>query len=904
MGTVFNYATAESVEVWLKDWEDDITKNPADIVLGRTLHNVLELVLAELQSLSPQKRAKGRIERSESGQAQWAREMLELLEQEFVNDAQGRIARFRKYCSAEFDALEQEVRRGHFDIGGIEAAIEALLAIDWNELLFNELRLELARGKRYDRPALRLISNVVFELAIKNYTPKRLKSIPRDVFTREFTRHLLAARGEAVVTSESVAQGLHATVDWVSTQTTEALRVGTAWSEAGSLFELSKSVFWEFSVYELLRLIQVQVAEMLVNRNSSADATMEGEAAIKWDPVPGGLALFVAERYAQALYTFTLRTEIESQLESSGATPLASFVHSLVEAVLQECGFGDIRAEAGDGDLIYGAPRRALEKSLVTPLARMLSQTLLQIDWEDEPWAKESIDQIRHWLSSELQVVCGQFAPVNLPLTHGSALSLSQELVCRMTFREKLWSHLKPLTALLVHRPNFVETVQLRVSEIARAETLQRLWNQWQDVAARYAETFHLFYFLPWKDLTVSCLHQLIDALSQEINRSPGERFVFYKVQGLDCAGTKWQLGNVLFYDPRVYDFGANRTFYPEAQSLESLAGVRVDVKGESQLAARAKAHAWVEEALDVLSFALSVGRDLGGINPRILPQVFEITKASPGYWTGEASTPASAMPTAARTIKQKDRHILELYDSLLLHSATGAPPLSEIEKVFLKSVRWYRMGRWQDDPVESFLFHWIALESIFVKGERAVERLLLENVPKLETTALGLLGKYWLWWAEEWEAVIQGIRGCPALLVSVEKDSSLDGWDHYYHVLLDAGNVIRLEQYAKAEASMSTKVVRDWVSKVKDLDSSVIKVEVERRRAANRYRLHVMYVRRNMVVHEAHSFRDVSDMAIYAEELKGLLEKVLRFIAIEARNPRSQCQTLEDLIELASRPW
>jgi len=905
MGMTFCYETAESVECWLNDWENHILKDPENIVLGRTLGNVLELALAELQSLSLQKRTKGRIERSESGQAQWAREMLELLEEEFVNDARGRIAMLRKHFPVEVGALEQEVRRGRFDIASTETAIQALLGIDWDEFLFKELESELARGKRYDRSALRCISYMLAELALRRHAPKELKSIPRSVFTREYTRYLLAEHGKRAVASAAVEQAFGDAVTWVLSQTSGVWVVDIAPSNANSLFALSKSMFWQFSIYELIRAIQTRVTDMLATVSFAKTATAEGETDVTWDRVAQKLAPFVVERYIQALYTHALRSEIKKQLESSEDTPLVFFIHLLVDATVEECGFGDIKARDRDGASRYAASKHALEESLVTPLARGLSETLFAFDRVDEPWAKEScIAQMEDWLASELQLVYAEPTPLSIPLSQDAALSVSQELVCRTSFHEALWTYLKPVTALLADGPRIAEAVQSGASDMDYPEGLQKLWTRWQDAVPRYAEMFHLFHSLPWKDLSEPSLSQLVDALSRRINQPLEEWSVFYKVQGLDFLGEKWKLGKVLFYDPKVYDFGEGETFYPQKESLQNLAGVCIDVKANSQFAARAKAHARTEEALDVISFALSVGRDLGGLDPRVLPQVLEIPRASPGYWSGEESIPASNKPTDVKEIKQKDRQILRSYGTLLVDSESGASSLSDIQKMFLKAVRWYRMGRWQDDPIESFLFHWIALESMFAVGERAVEHLLLEKVPRIEITGREVLWDLWFRWIEDWKAAIQGIKGCPALLNSVEQDPNLQGWDHYYHVLLDAGNASKLEQYADAAASMPLEAVQGWVLKVKSLDSAALKEEVERRRAASRYRLHVMYARRNLVVHEAHSFRDASDMAIYAQELQKLLERVLRIIVAEAIEPSSQCQTIEELIDLANRPW
>ncbi|HNS49841.1 MAG TPA: hypothetical protein PKO09_01525 [Anaerolineae bacterium] len=894
----FNYETAESVEAWLKDWEDDILQKPENIVLGRTLGNALELVLAELRSLSPEKRTKGRIERSESG---WAREMLELLEEEFVNDAQGRIAMFRKHYPTEIGALEQEVRRGHFDIVGTETAITDLLHLDWNEILYTELKQELAKGKGYDRSTLRLISYMLAELALKRHRPKDLQSVPRDVFTREYTRYLLAEHGDqAVVASAALAQAFADAVDWIWKQGSSIMTAYRAVSEAKSLFDVSSSRFWHFSAYELIRMIQAQVANVQVTTSSLKSQTSEGAAPEKCDPASQRLAMFAAERYAQALYAHALHVEFKKQLQSCEDTPLVSFAHLLVDEVIEACRFGNIRTS--DDDSRYRSAKHVLEESLASPFARVTSEMLPAIDWANEPHAMESLARMGNWLSSELHSIF-ELAPSSEPWTQEAALSASQELVCKRSFREALWDHLKPMTFPPVGRADANEAHSL-ATDMKRFEQMQKLWREWRDAIPAYAEMFHLFYSLPWKDLSGACLSQLVDALSQELNRPFEEWLVFYKVQGLDCAGAKWKLGEVLVYDPTVYDFGEGETFYPRAQSLENLAGICVDVKANSQFTARAKAHAWAEEALDVVSFALSVGRDLGGLNPRILPQVLEIPRTSPGYWSGEVSAPASTKPTTVKEIRPKDRQILESYDALLLQSETAASSLSEIQQLFLKAVHWYRMGRWQDDPIESFLFHWIALESMFARGERAIERLLLEQVPQIEITGRGVLGDFWLWWTKDWQAAIQSIKDCPALLSSVEQDSNFAGWDHYYHVLLDTENVVRLEQYANAAHSTSTKVIQDWTSRVKGIDAGAIKAETEQRRAASKYRLHVMYVRRNLIVHEAHSFREASDMAIYCQELQELLEKVLVAVAGEVTNPTSQCHTIEELIELANRPW
>jgi hypothetical protein len=898
----YYYDTAEGVERWLDMWEEELLKEPEEIILGRTLRNVLSLINTELQGLSPEKRARGKIERSEGGQALWAREMMQLLDQEFRDDAQGMIAMLRRHHPNETDALGQLLRAGVFDIAAVETAIDTLLSADWWELLFDELRTELSRGSGYDEARLHVVSYMLLEMALPKFSDSDLKQLPRRTFIREYTALLLAKHADEVLASATIRPLFDSAVTWVLAESRLSLNAGGV-AASSDLFGLYETFLWKGLAYELLRSVADALRDALIRITSMQD----GESG-ETDTAANGsllrqLSQFVLDRFVRALYRHSLYSFLRDQLKSDQPTPLTVFAAQLLDTVAQACHWGDVRREQDEGRS-PGPFRDAVQMSLPGVLAKVLSESA-----RATPSALEAtrlgqpLRLVAEWLASEMEAALNMSNHGPSAANQQQLAKLGEELATNRHFQEKLWSLLKPLAVALAEEPSAAQEVLLRPAGAVSAVGFAQFWTRWQAVFPEYAESFQVFHYLPWNLVTESHISHMCAALAEHLRSPRQDWWVFFRVQGLSIEDARYSIGQVHLYDPGSFDYGEGQPFYSHMRASENILGIRVDISAPSSHDAQTRARSWAEEALDVLSFALS--KDQDGIDPVILPKSLVMPQGSPDRWSSDEFAQPSQGVGPGKKVQEASMRIVELYGALLSGRQTGSPVPTDLQAAFVRALRWYRKGRWKDDPDERFLLHWIALEHFFAQGkETAKESTLLEVVPRAYTTWRSALQDFWPMWVVEWGAAVTAIRGCPELLARVSADPELAEWDRYYYILFGSDRMSKLEAHARAAGPSAQEGIQGWVDSVRQLDTEAVRGRVIQLREMCSYRLHLMWARRNALVHEARAFGSAADMEIYAQELQKILEIVLRNMAVEATSPSSMCRTIDDLIDLANLPW
>lgn len=902
MPTHYYYDTAEGIEEWLRLWEDELLKKPEEIILGRSLRNVLNLILGELRSLSAEKRAKGIIERSEKGQVQWAREMLLLLEQEFVRDPHGRIAMLRRHYPDQTNALEQQIRKGSFSIGDVEAAIGAFLEVDWFEPLFHELGVELGRGKGYDEERLHVISHLLLEVALPRFSDSELKQLPRRTLIREYTTVLLAENTDDVLASSTLAPAFDGAVNWVLAENRLSLDAASV-ATSPDLFGLYETFLWKALAYEFLR----SVADALNEAQNRAVPTQDGESeevhASAMGLLAKQLAQSVLDLFVHILYRHSLHVFLGTQLKGDRPTPFTVFAAQLLEVVAQACHLGDVRREQ-DESRSLGPLTDAVYMSLPGVLSRALCESAsVSLDAIAIADLIEPFRLLSEWLSSEIQAAWTVSSQGAGAADQEELAKHSQDIASSRRFQEKLWPLLKPFAGILADKPTAARVVVSQPTAFSSSGELAGFWPRWQAVFPEYAESFPVFHYLPWNLASQTHIARGLEALAGEMRKPGQDWWVYFRAEGLSLEDARCSIGRVHLYDPGSFDFGERQPFFSGRQANEDVTGIRVDISAPSRHAAQTAARVWAEEAVDVLSLTLS--REQEGINPRILPRSLATPRSSPDRWFSDEFAPPSSQVRPSRKIQAPGLRVLEAYSPLLARHQVGTPAPTEIQAAFVRALRWYRKGRWKDDPDERFLLHWIALEHFFVGGkEAAKEATLLDVVPRAYTTWRSALQDFWPMWVEEWAATVKAIKDRPGLLASVFGDPATEGWDHYYYMLFHPDTVSRLAAYAQAEGSSAPREIQSWVDSVRQLDTEAIRSEVSRLREMCKYRLHLMWARRNALVHEARAFGPAADMEVYAQELQRILEIVLRNVAVEATSPSPMCQTIDEFIRLANLPW
>jgi hypothetical protein len=235
-----------------------------------------------------------------------------------------------------------------------------------------------------------------------------------------------------------------------------------------------------------------------------------------------------------------------------------------------------------------------------------------------------------------------------------------------------------------------------------------------------------------------------------------------------------------------------------------------------------------------------------------------------------------------------------------LLQVARDPSHLTGLQAKLLKSLHWYRKGRWETDPVESFLFYWIGLEHLFEEDD---QDRLSELLPRLHITWRNVpVGWYFL--KRHQLDVIKMVEGDAQLKGTVDADNELENWNRDQRILLSGEKVARLIDHVPTEKEEIKKYVesyRDYLQGFIDDREKIIN-EVERLREVFRFKLLLLKALRNDMVHKALPYSP--EASIYAEELEDVLEDVIVKVGDDAIQPAPGCNSIKDLIEQYEEIW
>ena len=229
---------------------------------------------------------------------------------------------------------------------------------------------------------------------------------------------------------------------------------------------------------------------------------------------------------------------------------------------------------------------------------------------------------------------------------------------------------------------------------------------------------------------------------------------------------------------------------------------------------------------------------------------------------------------------------------------------LSELEYQFLRSLAWYRKGRWDTSPTRRFLTYFIAFEHIFAAGASASKDVMLRHAPRLlySWTDMPLPFGHML---------RDTVRRAHELRTEIERNDDLVA-----AFSLSAVTEWRTDIRSLLKPSLVSGAVTDLrrrglvVGKLDEYEQALqrlvdntpwLPAVIATNQAEWRFTLELIWKRRNEVAHEALSW--APDMVSYARCIERALETVLNKIS-DALFGTAGIHTLDALMESHSIPW
>jgi hypothetical protein len=355
-----------------------------------------------------------------------------------------------------------------------------------------------------------------------------------------------------------------------------------------------------------------------------------------------------------------------------------------------------------------------------------------------------------------------------------------------------------------------------------------------------------------------------------------------------------------------MYSFGSERWFARRVEDQDNLVCARVVVTADTATTAKKRARAILDVALDALSFALSINRQAGGLCPEVQIESHAIDLTTQAWTAGGGLTRHElALPVSVKQEKLSD--FGQLYGPLVnravsLVQGAGASQPTELQLCVLRALHWYRLGRWEANPLERFLFYWIALEQVFAEGQYAKFEVLFG--PLCDLTVTWQETKSVAGAVSRRKQIAELIEQSEELRSRIDSEPALRDWQQDPRVLLDPSNTVFLRKCAETIETSLKNQVEAYADAIDEYGANraAIASEVQLLRKRQKFRVHQLYRLRNQIAHEGLTYRP--DLDVYTAELEQMIEKVLRRSVGDTVREVPICSTVQELVAWYQKPF
>jgi len=398
-------------------------------------------------------------------------------------------------------------------------------------------------------------------------------------------------------------------------------------------------------------------------------------------------------------------------------------------------------------------------------------------------------------------------------------------------------------------------------------------------------------------------------------------------VNGLDLEGENFTVGPIRLFDARSWDYGeanlldvidprAYRGTVERYASLPltglnqillssteykgfygSVSGQLVRHGARALTAVHAYDHNMAQElarikmnqVLDTLTWAYrGRRRDDTGSRLEMLPNYVVIDVKGQSFTL--VSVRDSPRLTLLKTGENELIKCANVYDVLLSRSRPHRTP---VEQAAVQAYHWLAKGYWETYKADRVLNYWIALEQLFVQpGERSKLDSISERLPKLVCTwDRTTLGQEIL---TTWQELVGEIQSHEDIQAQLDAAPNLSNWRENALVILL--NLPLLEQNDPAHRLASLPNLQTLFD---PSQLTAAKIQLQER---TKYRIGLLYRRRNVIVHEGYSYSP--DMVYFTDTLWELARSAIERVTSRICADIGKYHTIDDVIATYDTPW
>lgn len=872
----FNYETYECLETWIRDWQELLKEKPENLILSINFRN---LVIHSYKRLS------------EDNKEDLFNYSVPYLRNIVKNDSP-EMKILKDYIG--IDNIKKFQSGRHNEIKLILADIASKLSgKSYLSFLIERLELELSKKVEYDRDALIALSKLIIADAMTKYSPEELKKIPLSVFSREYTELIIKQKETEFLRNTDLEAELYATIKYLINEIDIDTELNKFKANTKiSFIEQIPTIYWKQEIYIFLdraRNFLIEIGPKIVS--ALAKTSTDDESLYKNETI-FNKCMDIYLDFIRISIKEILRNEVEMILKKGEGTQILRFVDLLCDNI-DSGEFVNLyrRSQASELSECRGKKNPAVKKVIEDFLPILLGEITTQIiiDKIDVEKIKQPSKNLMKFLSNEL---------IQINLTGDFEIKEKcEKMLYNRVNREQLGACLINGLDKLSIQPIINNTIENNISNF--------YWNNFSDTfLKKFMQFFANFGFssgfenLPWYKLEKDELKFILNKFLEKLYPDDEEWSIVYIIDNILPERQIWKIGTIDFYDPTVWDFGEG--FILDSISKNENANqayARVIVKSGTEHVANQIGLLQLKKAIDTMTFIHSV-RNSFGINPLIEKKTF-IKKVHGSGFGWSSSAPISVFATSNKVIQDKIIEKSEIYGTLLEIGNTTPESLNELQMNFLKSVAWYRKGRWTEDYIHAFLDYWIALEYILAEGREKKLETLLNQLPSFHIS--------WRNVSRAW--VLQQMRRQIIIFIEqdndfktkINNDTELIGWNNYDYVLLLPNNLRKISHYTNNPA------VRDYILRFIDEELTPSRIlgykEITKvMREQFKFKIFLLYSLRNDIVHAAEDY--YPNIELYFKVIKEIMEGCLLKIFYEAIDASSKCKTLEDLIADLEKPW
>jgi hypothetical protein len=881
----------ELISHWLYQWEK-LIKEPNDLLLDRSFGNIVRATLTELNTYLKRTPNKP-IHRN---QTSYGRNLLVLLEEAFDKNNVA-VDLIKIDCPTEIAELRRLLKEPSFNVSAIYGLLELIKDYPSTTALRQEFIKEVLRAPQARSEHLTVISRLLIRKTFVDHGAHSLKELPERALARHGAAMLLGKLRGRLLAEEQLATELWQ--QWLmhlARKTSFEDLAGMVSLQPDSVFGLSNRFFWLYLTHGFMRQVAetlaAEVLQALAHRNHTAMA--EGEQDLLQAHLDADRLRKIGARtvcqYTNIFLRFICDMACDKETWEEGSD-LSRLCLPVGDWLLAEAGFADNRPHP------Y-VHRPNIVDLLVTRAFVSTASALVGKRLTDEVNLPE-LSQVSESIGHKLLVLLREeLVPDGLNLGTPPVNEIEAacfHLAARRRTHEELGGVLAPLNKLLAqHFTTLLDALSAR-NILNDINVREGFWDEWtRSFTQRAAPDKSVLHYLPWSNLDEHEFEIVLSGFFDDLAKPGEEWLTVFIVKDLKPQGKIWTYDDVTFYDPKVFDFGEQRWFSDEV--TEATTFVKMVTKADTRTSAAQRGWARLNDVLSAFTFALSADQNWGGFNPEVHSDAY-VAQVSTGNWTIIRSNSRDDHP-----VSQSIDHLKHFADTFrhLLEVARDPAQLTEWQVKLLRALHWYRKGRWETDPAESFLCYWIGLEHLFEEND---QDRLSDLLPRLHVTWRDVDTP---WWALRYhqQDTIKMIQGDDELRSVVDADSQLKGWSTDRRVLLDHQNVARLLTHIADEKVQIKEYVEDYQDYLQKFVSSkqAILKEVDRLRSLFKFKLLLLKGMRNSMVHQALSFRP--DAEVYAEVLEDILEDVIVKIGNDVIQPSPGCNSVRDLIDQYEELW